>query len=33
MIECGEDLARIMIPATLWSSEGREHLAVDRPGC
>src|SRR5690348_12358480 len=31
IIECGDDLARIVIPSTVWSPEKRDLLAVDRP--
>jgi hypothetical protein len=31
IIECGDDLARIVVPTTVWPLEKRELLAVDRP--
>jgi len=31
ILECGDDLARIVIPASVWPLEKRELLAVDRP--
>lgn len=31
IIECGNDLARIVVPATVWPPEQRDLLAVDRP--
>lgn len=31
ILECGDDLARILIPASVWPPEKRELLAVDRP--
>ena len=31
IIECGEDLARIVIPAHVWPPEKRQLLAFDRP--
>ncbi len=31
IVECGDDLARIVIPASVWPPEKRELLAVDRP--
>jgi hypothetical protein len=31
IIECGDDLGRIVIPASVWPPERRGLLAVDRP--
>ena len=31
IIECGDDLARIVVPTTVWPLEKRDLLAVDRP--
>ena len=31
IIECNEDLARIVVPPNVWPSAKRELLAVDRP--
>ena len=31
IIECGDDLARIVIPASVWPPEERDLLAVNRP--
>jgi hypothetical protein len=31
IIECGDDLARIVVSATVWPPEQRDLLAVDRP--
>jgi len=31
ILECGDDLTRVVIPASVWPPERRELLAVDRP--
>jgi hypothetical protein len=31
IVECDDELARIVVPATVWPPEKRELLAVDRP--
>jgi len=31
IIECGDDLTRIVVPPSVWPPERRELLAVDRP--
>ena len=31
ILECGDEFARIVIPASVWPLEKRDLLAVDRP--
>ena len=31
IVECGDDLARIVIPSSVWPPDRRELLAIDRP--